>query len=333
MAPMFVAAGYLNIDLVAQVPVLPAADQRVTATQIRRLLGGMATNVACAAAQLGAPWPLRVELIAPAGDDEDSAWALDQVRRCGVSCTSVFPSATGSVTHCLILVEPNGQRVIVSEPLAFDDGRILQRMRDASPAENMRLLYVDGYRIPAALEAVAGARSLGWHTAVDLDGVPAEWRRAGGLAELRSRFDFVFCNRAVAAAIWPEVAEGQDRRLSTLAELSAGLSGWGDTELSAWGTLVFTLGRQGALVVPASAPAFHIPGLPVKTVDSTGAGDVFAATLLATWLHGVDLEFAARYATMAAALSTTAVGAHGHLPTAREILATPPPEAVIVGNR
>jgi 2-dehydro-3-deoxygluconokinase len=65
----------------------------------------------------------------------------------------------------------------------------------------------------------------------------------------------------------------------------------------------------------------RLPGHPVASVDATGAGDTFDGAFLARLLAGDGIEAAARYANVAAALSTRGYGAVTPIPRAAEVLA------------
>lgn len=324
LRPILVAAGYLNVDFVADVPAPPAADGRMTAGRIRRMTGGMAANVACAAARLDAPWPVQAELIAMAGDEPESAWTLAELEAGGVQTQGVVRETGGRITHCLILVQPDGRRAIISEPVAFDDGLINRRIRCAD-GDRHRILYVDGYRVPGALAAVRTAGALGWQTALDLDGTPAAWRTLESLQVLCEAFDYLFVNRNAAADIWRDVgSEGE--RPHDLARLQS-VAGSVLAAASRTQALILTLGEHGALVVPRNGAALYVEPLSVRSVDTTGAGDVFAGVFLALMLHGADTATAARWAAAAAALSTLGEGAQGALPSAVEVQRTGLPAA------
>jgi ribokinase len=86
------------------------------------------------------------------------------------------------------------------------------------------------------------------------------------------------------------------------------------------GDLVVTMGGRGALV-RADGRTVQVPAPVVDVIDTTGAGDCFAAALAVGVGGGHDLVTAARTATVAAALSVGARGARGGLPTARELSA------------
>ncbi len=85
-------------------------------------------------------------------------------------------------------------------------------------------------------------------------------------------------------------------------------------------TVALKLGENGALVADARQRCRIAPH-PCKPVDATGAGDTFAGALLARLVAGDALEAAARYAGVAAALSTQGYGAVEPIPRADQVLA------------
>ena len=316
-SPTLVCAGYLNIDYTAYVPALPKSDERVTATAIRRGLGGMATNVACAAAALGPPWPVRCELVVDVGDDAEADWALAELARFGVHAGGVRRRPGAGTSHCLIMVEPDGQRAIISQPVAFDDAGLAARLAEPPRSPAPRALHLDGYRVPDCLPVVAAARAQGWRCSVDFDGVPAPWLGPARLGELLDLFAAVFLNRRAAAALWPELPPEAGWTAAVGERLHRLLQ---ERPAPAIQAIMLTLGGDGLIfLAPGSAPR-RLPALPAAVRDSTGAGDVFAGTFLAAWLNGAAPDRAARHAAAAAALSTEGLGALGRLPTAAEVV-------------
>lgn len=83
-------------------------------------------------------------------------------------------------------------------------------------------------------------------------------------------------------------------------------------------TVALKLGAQGALIATASE-RFRVSPFPCKLVDATGAGDTFGGAFLARWVAGSTLADAARYATVAAALSTQGYGAVEPIPRAETV--------------
>ena len=83
-------------------------------------------------------------------------------------------------------------------------------------------------------------------------------------------------------------------------------------------TVIVTRGKQGALAVTKDEAAEH-PGFEVPVVDTTGAGDTFHAAYLAAALRGESLAARLRLANATAAMSVTALGPRGWLPTNAEV--------------
>ncbi|MBL8328470.1 MAG: sugar kinase [Rubrivivax sp.] len=86
------------------------------------------------------------------------------------------------------------------------------------------------------------------------------------------------------------------------------------------GTVALKLGAQGALVATARE-RHRLPAHPCRARDATGAGDTFGGAFLARWLAGDALADAARYACVAAALSTEGYGAVEPIPQAAAVRA------------
>lgn len=80
------------------------------------------------------------------------------------------------------------------------------------------------------------------------------------------------------------------------------------------------MSAEGCLIATPKK-RFRVPGHRVQAVDATGAGDTFDGSFLARLLAGDDLKAAARYANVAAALSTKGYGAVTPIPRAAEVLA------------
>ena len=82
--------------------------------------------------------------------------------------------------------------------------------------------------------------------------------------------------------------------------------------------VIVTCGSRGALVKNADTCAV-VPACRVSAVDTTAAGDVFNGALTVALAEGLPLLDAARFATHAAALSVTRIGAQSSSPTRREV--------------
>jgi 2-dehydro-3-deoxygluconokinase len=85
-------------------------------------------------------------------------------------------------------------------------------------------------------------------------------------------------------------------------------------------TVALKLGSEGSLVADAKTRA-RVRPFACKPVDATGAGDTFGGSFIARLNAGDDIEQAARYAGVAAALSTEGYGAVEPIPTAARVKA------------
>ena len=294
MRPVLLAAGYLNEDIVAAVNRVPEFGGRMTAKSISRVPGGMTANLACAAARQG----LVTRFFGGAGQDDAGSAALDDLERFGVDTGEVVRTEQPTTT-ALVLLGPDGDRSIVSEPMTFDYGPLNLALN--SFEEDTGCLHVDGYRLPEALDLLHRAREIGLTTSADLDGMEPEVL-AELATEIASALDVAFLNRSVSHALGGSPEEA--------AEILVGM-----------GTKVVavTLGAEGSLVVE-SRGMIRMPVSQAALVrDTTGAGDVFAATFLALWLEGKPIKEACRYAVAASGLSVSGTGARGYLPSREEV--------------
>ena len=91
-------------------------------------------------------------------------------------------------------------------------------------------------------------------------------------------------------------------------------------------TVLVTLGERGVLIVTEDASE-HVPSFPVEPVDTTGAGDAFIGALAVFLAEDRILLQAVRWASAAAALSVTKLGAQASFPSRADV------EGLFVGER
>ncbi len=82
--------------------------------------------------------------------------------------------------------------------------------------------------------------------------------------------------------------------------------------------VVAKLGAAGAMALDGEN-LVCVPSLPLRPVDTTGAGDSFDAGFLHRWLAGSGIEEALRYGTACGALSTRALGGTSSQPREPEV--------------
>jgi sugar/nucleoside kinase (ribokinase family) len=120
--------------------------------------------------------------------------------------------------------------------------------------------------------------------------VHGRWLRA--VQPALAHTDYIFPNREEG---WQLTGESEP------AAIAARLRGWGVK------TVRVKLGPAGCYVESPQG-SFNSPGFAVQPVDTTGAGDCFAAGFLAAICRGQPLPLAARHANAAGALATLGLG-------------------------
>lgn len=325
--PRLITVGYISVDYVARVDVLPHRDDRITAHHIEKALGGPAANVAVAAAALGGDLALDVELATAIGDDPDSDWALTELSRKGVHALPIRRPYHNRLSRCFVIVEANGSRTIINEPFELSETDLAAHLAIVQE-DRPRCLHIDGYHIGRMQSSIARFRKAGWRVSAHTSGLPAPARSRRAFVNLLRQLDVIFLNADTARDVL-------DMRAGVAAISEAFCSFL--AECPERGNVILTLGEQGVLVFRATGgDPVAVPAPAVEVVDATGAGDTFAGAFLGIWLHGRDPAEAARYATVAASLAVTAEGAQGRLTSAQEIatlLSAAAPEARQGGAR
>jgi ribokinase len=307
--PRLMTVGYISVDYIARVEVLPHRDDRITAAGIRKAVGGPAANVAAAAAALGGACALDVELATAVGDDADSEWALQELGARGVHVLPVRRPPQNRLSRCFVIVEASGNRTIINEPFelaAADLGFPLE----PDAARRPQCLHVEGYQALAMRDAITRFREAGWRTSLHSTGLPAGLRDPQGFAALLGQLDVAFLNQPTARAVL-DLRGGVEALVAAFGDYLGGVAGRG--------IVVLTLDEHGAAVFDQDGSAARVAAPLTPVVDATGAGDAFAGVFLGYWLHGSAPVEAARRAVVAGSLAVTAEGAQARLAPACEI--------------
>jgi ribokinase len=289
-----VVIGSSNTDMVVKAARIPQPGETVLGGEFMMVPGGKGANQAVAAARLGA----EVTLVARLGDDLFGEASLRNFRDAGIRTEVVVRDGGTASGVALILVDAGGENAIA-----------------VAPGANARLAPAD---VDRAEDAIRAADVV----VLQLEVPMATVLHALRLAKRHGRR--VILNPAPAAPM-PDEAFGLVDILTpneTEAEMllgggAAGLGGIAPTAeaLRAKGvdTVIVTLGREGAFVVHAGG-SFHVAGRHVEAVDTTAAGDAFTGALACALAGGRELNEALEFATAAAALSVTRMGAQSSLP-------------------
>ncbi|MGC5309139.1 carbohydrate kinase family protein [Micromonospora zamorensis] len=272
-----VVIGGLGLDVRARVPALPlpAADSH-TVEPIELRIGNTGAGVALAARALG----LRVRVVDTLGADPAGDLVRAALARADVP--AVLAEDQGGTRRSVNLVDPGGRRTSLYDPRPWRGGppfaptEVAELVRDA---RHVHLSIMD-WMVPL-LPAVRAALPAGVALSTDLhdwDGENPYHRPFAEVADLVLVSGVRLADRAASLA-------------GTLAPR----------------TVVVTRGADGAELYPGDATVVPVPSAapPGLVIDSNGAGDAFAAGLIAGRLRGEPLPGAARYAARVAAAACT----------------------------
>ncbi|MFB2551776.1 carbohydrate kinase family protein [Ensifer soli] len=313
--PRLLVAGRVSVDFLCRVNVLPHRDDRITARHIEKALGGPGANLAVAAAGVGAPLSLNVELATAVGEDAESDWALGALSKLGVHTLPVRRTPNNRLSQAIVLIELNGSRTIISEPFELEDVDLTAHL-DITPQERPACLHIEGFHYESMLGAIDRFHEAGWKVSLHSAGLPASVRKPDIFLDMVKRIDLTFINDVAIREIF-DFRTPLSTMIDQVRDRLSKVRGRGD--------VVVTLGEFGAVVFPRSGgPQIEVPALPVNRLDATGAGDSFAGIFLCFWLHGASLEEAARCAAIGGSLTTTVEGAQGHIARYDELKASLP---------
>ncbi|MEM1409923.1 MAG: adenosine kinase [Pseudomonadota bacterium] len=254
--------------------------------------GGSAGNSMACMASFGGT----ARFIGSIADDELGAAYRKSMEDIGVTFDT--PAKTGGLPtgRCLISVTPDAERSMATYLGAASDIRI----EDLQPGdvENAQVFFIEGYHFESEAsrhtceEAAKRAKMAGRFAAITLADSGMVQRQLEPLKPfLKERTDMVFANALEAEALTGE----SDPKAA--AEAMRGYCLWGAVTMSEKGSYVF--GPQGDVeYVEAYKPA--------QLVDTTGAGDAYAAG----WIYGFTTCHPLKECGMLGALAATEVISH-----------------------
>jgi len=297
-----VVIGGVNIDYLVRGERLPKTGETVMGSQFQEAPGGKGANQAVAAARLGA----RVALVARVGTDRPAKKILKRLQDEGVNIKHVLRDETDATGVALVMVGKRGEKEILTAPgvnLHFSVDDIHQA---ATLIRSVRILLT---QLEVPLEAVVQAAQYAYEAGakVILDpspplALPDEFMRMISLIKPNAR--------EAEALTGIKVQDRDSARLAAKRLIERGV-----------GAVAVQAGEEGNLIVTSEEEEYWFPKIPIQSIDSTGAGDAFAAALTVALLEERPWQEAGAWASAAAALKTTKLGAQAGLPARDQVLA------------
>jgi sugar/nucleoside kinase (ribokinase family) len=293
-------AGEINPDLILSGNVVPEFGQVEKLVEKATLtIGSSSVIFACGAARLG----LKVAFIGICGDDVYGRFMLDEMQKRRMDVSNVIVHSGGQ-TGLSVILNRNSDRAILTHT------GLIHALKASDISDKLlqdaRHLHVASYFLqtnlqPDLLDLFRRARSLGLTTSLDSNYDPSEkWI---GFDEILSVTNVFLPNGKEAIS------------LSGEANIDLAASKLG-SRVEALG---IKLGVQGALGVRDGARV-RVASIPVKVIDTVGAGDSFDAGFVYGYLNQWSLEKILQLACVCGALSTQEAGGTEGQPSLEEAM-------------
>ena len=294
-APRILCVGALTQDTIFRLDQLPRGPGKFIPVEAVQNAAGMASSAATAARRQGAD----VALWASVGDDVLGTELTTELTAEGIDCSGVRRVAGARSAIATILVDGDGERMIVP----FYDPRATTPP-DALPFDltGFDAVLTDVRWPGAAALALKGAKEAGMPAILDIDVAARPI-----LEDLLPHATHIVASEPAAAILCGEVAVEEavsmlHARTGVFVAVTAGGAGtyWRDE---------------------ATGSIRHTPAPKITPVDTLAAGDVFHGSFAVGLAEGWDMERTIRFASAAAALKCLKFGGRLGAPTRAETLA------------
>jgi fructokinase len=246
--------------------------------------GGSAANTCAVAAGLGA----KVAFLGKVADDQLGGVFRHDITAAGVAFPTPALSGGAPTARCLILVTADGQRTMntfLGACVAFGESDV-----DTDLVADSAVTYLEGYLFdpPAAQaafrRAADAAHKAGRLVSLSLsDAFCVDRHRAAFRELVRNHVDILFANEVEICALY----ETEFDRAAEAARADVALA-------------ALTRSENGSLIL-RGAETVAVPAASADVIDTTGAGDAYAAGFLAAYTSGRTLAACGRLGSLAAA--------------------------------
>jgi 5-dehydro-2-deoxygluconokinase len=303
-----ITMGRVGVDLYPEQVGVHLADVRTFA----KSLGGSATNVAVAAARLGA----RSAVITKVGDDPFGPYVRDALRGFGVDprWVGTHPTLRTPVVFCEIFPPDDFPLLFYREPTAPDMTLAVDEL-DLDAIRAARVFWTTGTGLsaePSRSATLAALRARdGAITVHDLDHRPMFWADESE-AGVWAREALTHATVAVGNRDEVAVAVGtRDPHAASAALLELGVD-----------VAIVKQGPAGVLVRTAEG-VVEVPPVEVEVVNGLGAGDAFGGALVYGLLQGWEPARAVRLANAAGAYVASKLACADDMPTLDQLQEVP----------
>lgn len=275
---------------VVRVHHIPVVGETVTAWDFHfHIDGGKGSHQAIVINRLGG----KSAFIGKIGSDERSDTSIQWLTDDGVDIRHLLRSDQIVSTAGLKMIDDNGDNAIVSikgvrNTLTFEE--VKPCIEDFKSAK----IFITGFEIPVktALDGAKLAKELGMLTILNPGPAPEE-----SIGEL-DYIDIIIPNETEAKSIAGLDIRSEYNQLDLMERIK---------EKYKVGTVIITGGKSGVFGFDGEN-YWEVPPVPVKVIDTTGAGDAFIGSFALSLFNGNDVLKAMEFGNYVAALSVTRLG-------------------------
>lgn len=278
---------------------LPEKGETVTDAVFMQVYGGKGANQAVAAARAGG----NVAFVNCVGEDAYTPQMVQNYKNEGIDTRFVFQEKEIASGHALIMIGGQGMNYLSVAPGA-NYKLTTQKIDEALPVIDEAAMIVMQYEITE--ETIKYVIDL-----ANRKNIPVLWNCAPARA-----FDLSYIPK-INILVLNEVEAGFLAEMAVENEADAEKAA---EKLVAKGVekVIITLGSKGAFVVTKTEKV-SVPAFKVEAVDTTAAGDTFCGAFAVALVEGKSLKEALQFASAAAAISVTRMGAQPSAPSRKEI--------------
>jgi ribokinase len=299
-AKKILVIGSSNTDLIIKLERIPRPGETVIGGRFATAAGGKGANQAVAAARAGG----KVGFLARVGRDDMGERAVAGCVRDGIEVRHVIRDRSQPSGVAFIFVDRDGENSIAVASGANEQLSPADVKKAGSLLREASIILL---QLETPLKTVQAAVQLAVRAGVKVLLNPAPAR---ALPDDLLRHVYLLTPNETEAELLTGVPVGNRSAVSKAADalLARGVE-----------NVIITMGARGAFV---AGPGIRqrIPAHEVKSVDATAAGDVFNGALAVALAEGKPLLEAAKFATAAAAISVTRLGAQTSAPNRQEII-------------
>jgi ribokinase len=286
-----VGLGALNYDVLYAVERIARGGEEVGILEVKKAPGGSAANTIVALARLGA----KVGFVGIVGTDEEGVLILDDFRTEGVETR--IQQKEGYTGAAIGFVDADGERALYIYPGVND--QLCREDIDMDFVNNARFLHTSSFVSKEQLEMQC---ELAKYVKTKLSfspGMLCFHYELADLIDVIERSAVVFLSHDELNALVN--ADNYENGVKILLNCGAQI-------------VCVTLGARGCYVTDSSGAVHEIAAYPTDVVDTTGAGDSFAAGFLYGLLHDKSVEESGKIGNLVASSCIREYGARKGLP-------------------